>query len=117
MNPVRQCTVFFDGSILAAGALPDLIEPLKCLFDREPGALPLIFDDATGDIPPTALPSSGRVGIWLERRPSRMETGADRHRWLVLDYQVTNAPQTLTTIELPALTLNLRSGPPLRIDA
>ncbi|TDV19564.1 mxaA protein [Paraburkholderia caballeronis] len=75
------------------------------------------IDDATGDIPPTALPSSGRVGIWLERRPSRMETGADRHRWLVLDYQVTNAPQTLTTIELPALTLNLRSGPPLRIDA
>lgn len=76
----------------------------------------VLIDGTAADIASNALPTAGRIGVWLERRPSRIATGADGHRWLVLSYQVTNSPQSLTTIELPALTLNL-NGAPLRIAA
>ena len=75
------------------------------------------LDGASGDVAASALPSAGRVGIWLERRPARIETGADGHRWLVLTYQITNSPQSLTPIELPPLTLNLPGSAPLQVDA
>lgn len=75
------------------------------------------LDGASGDIAASALPSAGRVGIWLERRPAHVETGADGHRWLVLTYQITNSPQSLTPIELPPLTLNLPGDAPLHLDA
>ncbi|MGA7813270.1 calcium incorporation protein MxaA [Caballeronia sp.] len=51
------------------------------------------------------MPSTGRIGIWFERRNPRIETDVEGRRWMVVDYQITNAPQTLTTIALPALTL------------
>ncbi|HTH61154.1 MAG TPA: calcium incorporation protein MxaA [Paraburkholderia sp.] len=75
------------------------------------------LDGATGDLPANALPGAGRIGVWLERRPSRIETAADGRRWLVLSYQVTNSPQSLTTIELPALVIDVPRGVPLRVDA
>jgi mxaA protein len=77
----------------------------------------VLLDRAVGDVASNALPSAGRIGVWLERRPSNIETGADGRRWLVLSYQVTNSPQSLTTTELPALTLTLPGGTPLRVDA
>jgi len=75
------------------------------------------LDGAARDLAAASLPSAGRVGVWLERRPSRVETGADGRRWLVLSYQITNSPPSLTTIELPPLTLNLPGRAPLRVDA
>ena len=54
---------------------------------------------------PAALPKAERVDVWLERRPARIESLPDGHRWLALDYQVINAPQSLTTVNLPAFEL------------
>lgn len=63
------------------------------------------------------MPSGGRVGVWLERLPARIETAADGSRWLVLAYQVTNAPSALTQTALPALELRTHAGNVLRVPA
>lgn len=57
------------------------------------------------------FPDPGRIGVWLERRPARLDTDADGRRWLVLDYQLINAPQTLTAITVPAFELRTDNGP------
>jgi len=57
------------------------------------------------ELAPAALPKAERVNVWLERRPARIESRPDGHRWLALDYQVINAPQSLTTVILPAFEL------------
>ncbi len=57
------------------------------------------------------LPDPGRIGVWLERRPARLDTDTDGRRWLVLDYQLINAPQTLTAITVPAFELRTDDGP------
>jgi mxaA protein len=59
---------------------------------------------------PAALPKAERVNVWLERRPARIESRPDGHRWLALDYQVINAPQSLTTVNLPAFELQGAPG-------
>lgn len=51
------------------------------------------------------MPASQRVGMWLERRASRVESAADGARWLIVEYQVINAPRILTTITVPPLLL------------
>lgn len=56
-------------------------------------------------IAPAALPKAERVNLWLERRQPRIESLPDGHRWLALDYQLINAPQSLTTVNLPAFEL------------
>lgn len=60
-------------------------------------------------------PSVGRTGLWLERRPVSLETDADGRQWMVIAYQVVNAPQTLTQIALPALTLSSAAGTQLQV--
>jgi mxaA protein len=60
-------------------------------------------------------PSVGRTGLWLERRPVTLETDADGRKWMVIAYQVVNAPQTLTQITLPALTLTSAAGTQLQV--
>jgi mxaA protein len=62
-----------------------------------------------------AMPSTGRVGVWFERRNPRIEHDAQGRAWLSIDYQITNAPQTLTTIMLPSLTLNVPGGSALQV--
>lgn len=64
-----------------------------------------------------APPAADRVGLWLERRPARTETDDQGRRWLAIDYQVVNAPRTLTTLNLPALTIATRGGAPLALPA
>ena len=64
------------------------------------------------DFEPAALPGAGRIGAWLERRAPRIETDADGRRWLVVDHQLINAPDTLRTIRLPAWELKARAGGP-----
>jgi len=61
------------------------------------------------ELAPAALPKAERVNVWLERRPARIESLPGGHRWLVLDYQVINAPQSLTTVILP--TFDLQGAP------
>jgi len=51
------------------------------------------------------LPGTQRVGIWLERRATRVESAADDQRWLIVEYQLINAPRILTTIAVPPLLL------------
>jgi mxaA protein len=59
------------------------------------------------------LPRNERLTVWFERRQSRIETDAQGRRWLAVSYQIVNAPQSLTTITLPAWELDSR----LRIPA
>jgi len=68
-------------------------------------------------IEPAALPRAERISGWLERRPVQWEADPDGRRWLRVSYQIVNAPQTLTAIALPALSLPMRTGPALRIGA
>ena len=65
---------------------------------------------------PAVLPRAERVGVWLERRTLRIESNDDGRRWLVADYQVINAPQGLTLVNVPAWELQAKTGgTPLRI--
>jgi len=59
----------------------------------------------TQDFQPEALPPLERAGLWFTRRSSEIQKTADDRRWLVMEYQVVNAPQTLMTVNLPAVTL------------
>jgi mxaA protein len=68
------------------------------------------------DFQPAPLPRPERAGNWLERRPLRIETGADGSRWLVAEFQVINAPQVPTATSIPAWELRAADGStPLRI--
>lgn len=62
-----------------------------------------------------AMPSTGRAGVWFERRNPRIEHDAQGRAWLTIDYQITNAPQALTTVMLPSLTLNVPGGSALQV--
>jgi mxaA protein len=66
---------------------------------------------------PTALPAVQRVNLWFERRPARIEVASDKRRWLVVDYQLMNAPQAVATVQLPAWEIEDTHGAQLRIPA
>jgi mxaA protein len=69
-----------------------------------------------GAFEPAALPGPARVSAWLERRTARVEAAADGARWLVVEYQVVNAPRSLATVPLPGWELPGRAGAaPLRV--
>ena len=66
----------------------------------------LLPDEVTLPEPGRSGPlQPGRVGAWLERRNPTVVKDAEARRWLVVDYQLINAPQGLTTINLPAWQL------------
>lgn len=54
---------------------------------------------------PAELPRVERIGLSLWRREVHQEKDADGEHWLVLRYQIINAPQSLAVWELPALQL------------
>lgn len=56
------------------------------------------------------LPTPGPAGNWVERRAVRLERDTRGHRWLAVDYQVMNSPQTLMAVTLPAWKLSAKSG-------
>ncbi|MBC5782209.1 hypothetical protein H8N03_04580 [Ramlibacter sp. USB13] len=67
---------------------------------------------------PASLPEAARASAWLERRPVRIERGADGRRWMVVDYQLVNAPRTLATVTVPGWELAGPTGTaPLRVAA
>jgi mxaA protein len=55
---------------------------------------------------PAELPRTERLGVWLERRPARIERDAAGREWLAVSYQIVNAPQSLATVTLPAWELD-----------
>jgi mxaA protein len=54
---------------------------------------------------PAALPHTGRVSAWFERRGATVATDAALHHWLIVEYQILNAPPKLTDVTLPAWQL------------
>lgn len=67
-------------------------------------------------VEPLTLPTPGRISIWFERRGTRVDARADGHRWLSVEYQLINAPRSLTAIRLPAWDLKTKpNGLTLRI--
>jgi mxaA protein len=66
---------------------------------------------------PAPLTTPQRVNLWFERRAARIESTSDGRRWLVVDYQVTNAPQTLAAASVPAWTLVSNDGAKLSVAA
>ena len=77
----------------------------------------VLLEAAGRPLQPGTLPAAGRVDLWLERRPARIESDARGRRWLVIDYQIINAPRTLSAIALPALSIATASGPTLTLPA
>ncbi len=55
---------------------------------------------------PAELPRTERLGVWLERRSAQVETDSSGREWLAVSYQIVNAPQSLTTVKLPAWELD-----------
>lgn len=65
----------------------------------------VLLQAGNSDFEPAALPQTQRLNVWLERRAPRIESTPDGARWLIVDYQVINASQSLTTVNLPAWEL------------
>ena len=64
------------------------------------------------------MPALGRVGNWFARRSVAQVDDIDGHGWLVLRYQLINAPPQLQVVTLPGLTLDAAGGGPgLKIAA
>jgi mxaA protein len=70
----------------------------------------ILLQSAGHNFDPVALPPAERAGLWFARRSSRIELAEDGHRWLAMDYQLINAPQTLMTVNLPSVTLKSKAG-------
>lgn len=105
--------------VIVAGALAAVVAPVAGAAPttvQQPRAFGHTIGDVLtqrlwlGDDELAAAAPSGRVGAWFDRRVPRLETDATGGRWLAIDYQVVNAPRTLTNAKLPALKLKARSG-------
>jgi mxaA protein len=65
---------------------------------------------------PEALPPLERAGLWFARRSAVLKKGDDGRQWLIMDYQLVNAPQALMTVNLPAVTLKSKAGKVLTVS-
>jgi mxaA protein len=54
---------------------------------------------------PAAMPAPERLGVWIERLSTRIETDLTKRRWLAVEYQIVNAAPSLATVRLPAWQL------------
>lgn len=70
----------------------------------------VLLEQGGHGVDPQALPGVGRVGSWLERRAARIERDGAGRRWLLVEYQLVNAPQALATVRLPRWDLPLADG-------
>jgi mxaA protein len=59
---------------------------------------------------PAMSPPAERVSAWLERRPARLASAPDGRQWLTVEYQIINAPQALTRVQIPAWQLKSKAG-------
>jgi len=65
----------------------------------------VLLEQQGNALEPTALPQPERLGVWIERLSSRTEDDPAGRRWLTVDYLITNAAPTLTTIRIPGWEL------------
>jgi mxaA protein len=70
----------------------------------------VLLVDAGHPFEPATLPGPSRLGVWFERRNARIEQAADGRHWLLVDYQIVNAPRETATIRLPAWELEGAAG-------
>jgi len=77
----------------------------------------VLLKAANADFTPAELPAAQRINVWFERRKPRIETASNGTRWLAVDYQITNTPQLLATVALPAWTLESSAGAKLEVPA
>ena len=70
----------------------------------------ILLESQGHNFDPAALPPAERAGLWFARRSARIEPAEDGHRWLVIDYQLINAPQALMSVNLPSITLKSKVG-------
>ncbi|MBM0106752.1 hypothetical protein JM946_18625 [Steroidobacter sp. S1-65] len=78
----------------------------------------VLLTSAAVNFDPATLPPVQRVNIWFERRSARIEPAPDGKRWLIVNYQLINAPPALATVNLPAWELEDQAGvAKLRIPA
>lgn len=76
-----------------------------------------VFLESAGQaVSPVSLPAAGRVSAWFERRAASIQTDTSSHRWLIVDYQILNAPPKLATVKLPAWSLPIKGGGPIGSD-
>jgi mxaA protein len=66
--------------------------------------------DQQGFTAPDALPAAGPLGNWVERHAVRVERDARGRRWLAVEYQIMNSPQSLTAVTLPAWRLKSKNS-------
>jgi mxaA protein len=67
---------------------------------------------------PVTLPLPGRVSTWFERRLVTTTSDAALRRWLVIEYQILNAPPKLVDITLPGWQLAIKTSggaPPMTL--
>jgi mxaA protein len=76
----------------------------------------VLLEDGGRAFVPDELPATGPAGNWVERHAVRVERDTAGHRWLTVDYQIMNSPQTLTPVVLPMMKLASKaSGVELRV--
>jgi mxaA protein len=67
---------------------------------------------------PVTLPLPGRVSTWFERHLVTTTSDAALRRWLVIEYQILNAPPKLTSVALPGWQLAIKTSggaPPMTL--
>lgn len=62
------------------------------------------------------LPTLRRIDLWLERRGARVAADAQGRHWLLIDYQIINAPRSLMVIALPPLDLQVKEAAALHVE-
>ena len=71
---------------------------------------------ADAPLPAASLPGPQRLSAWIERRSARVEQAVDGQRWLVVDYQLVNAPRAPTRVPIPSWRVPV-DGPTLLVPA
>lgn len=99
MDAPKKYTAFLDDRLVASGTLEELLPRLKAIFNRNPSALFLVFDDQTGK--QTDFNLSGSLDEVLRReRPQPGQVGPGRPRLGVISREVTLLPRHWEWLEL-----------------
>jgi mxaA protein len=111
-------SLLFAGSVLAAsdasstpsGAVTGVVQQPRAAgyFLGDLVTQRVLLESAGRVVSPASLPATGRVNAWFERRRVMIETDPSLRRWLVVQYQVLNAPPKVITVKLPAWLLAIK---------
>jgi mxaA protein len=115
------CPAFGSSELVSRPAVVDQPRPTG-YFVGDLITQRVLLESAGRAVSPAILPTPGRVSAWFERRKAGIETDSSSHRWLVVQYQILNAPPKLVTVTLPAWVLTIAKpdkgpSPALKIPA